>query len=82
MSISKQPVTIIHLTGDFPIVNYSTWARVVCFFMVVVGVGLVSIPAGLIASGFSDVVEESQGADTNVAENYNNWVLPDEKSAP
>ena len=73
------PVTIIHLTGDFPIVNYSTWARVVCFFMVVVGVGLVSIPAGLIASGFSDVVEESQGADTNVAENYNNWVLPDEK---
>ena len=29
--------------------------------------------------GFSDVVEESQGADTNVAENYNNWVLPDEK---
>ena len=43
------PVTIIHLTGDFPIVNYDTWARVNCFFMVVIGVGLVSIPAGLIA---------------------------------
>ena len=73
------PVTIIHLTGDFPIVNYDTWARVNCFFMVVIGVGLVSIPAGLIASGFSDVVEESQGADTKVAENYGGWELPTQK---
>lgn len=67
------------MTGDFPIVNYDTWARVVCFFMVVIGVGLVSIPAGLIASGFSDVVEESQGADTQVAENYGGWELPPNK---
>ena len=29
--------------------------------------------------GFSDVVEESQGADTNVAENYGGWELPTQK---
>jgi len=49
--------TLIHLTGDYPIITYSAWGRVVCFVMVVAAVGIVSIPSGLIASGFSEVVE-------------------------
>ena len=49
--------TLIHLTGDYPIITYGPAARVVCFVMVVTAVGIVSIPSGLIASGFSEVVE-------------------------
>ena len=58
------PLAVIHLSGDYPIVNYDTWARVLNFFGVIIGVGLVSIPAGLIANGFSEVVEENQAAHT------------------
>jgi len=50
--------TGIHLTGDFPIIEYNTLGRVVCFFIVVVAVGVVSIPAGLIASGFAQIIEK------------------------
>eukprot|EP00945_MAST-04E_sp_MAST-4E-sp1_P004574 g4574.t1 len=72
------PIAVIHLSGDFPIVNYTTWTRVLCFFAVIAGVGLVSIPAGLIASGFSEVIEESQSSDTK-HESDTEYVLPDEK---
>ena len=49
--------TGIHLTGDFPIVEYGAWGRIVCFFIVIAAVGVVSIPSGLIASGFSEIVQ-------------------------
>jgi len=48
--------TFIHLTGDFPMVEYGLWGRIVCFFMVIAAVGVVSIPSGLIASGFTEIV--------------------------
>mmetsp|Transcript_51333 Transcript_51333/g.165046 ORF Transcript_51333/g.165046 Transcript_51333/m.165046 type:complete len:732 (+) Transcript_51333:1208-3403(+) len=50
--------TLIHLTGDYPIVTYSAAGRVTCFLMVVAAVGVVSVPSGLIASGFQQVVDE------------------------
>jgi len=46
----------IHLTGDYPLIDYNVWGRIICFFMIVVGVGIVSIPSGLIADGFSTVI--------------------------
>jgi len=49
--------TGVHLTGDYPITTYDWPARFVNFFMVVAGVGVVSIPSGLIANGFVDVVQ-------------------------
>ncbi len=49
--------TGIHLTGDYPITTYSWPARFVCFFMVIAAVGVVSIPSGLIASGFVEIVQ-------------------------
>ena len=72
--VSALTYTCVHLTGDYPIVTYSFWGRVVCFFMVLVAVGVVSIPSGLIASGFAQIVqsktilrqkkkEEQQGLD-------------------
>ena len=55
--VSTLTYTCVHLTGDYPIVSYSFWGRVVCFFMVLTAVGVVSIPSGLIASGFAQVVQ-------------------------
>jgi hypothetical protein len=55
--VSALTYTCVHLTGDYPIVTYSFWGRVVCFFMVLIAVGVVSIPSGLIASGFAQVVQ-------------------------
>lgn len=49
--------TGIHLTGDFPMVEYDALGRIVCFFMVIAAIGIVSIPSGLIASGFVDIVQ-------------------------
>ena len=49
--------TGIHLTGDYPLIEYNTLGRIINFFVVVAAVGVVSIPAGLIASGFSELVE-------------------------
>mmetsp|Transcript_58146 Transcript_58146/g.138379 ORF Transcript_58146/g.138379 Transcript_58146/m.138379 type:complete len:1236 (+) Transcript_58146:117-3824(+) len=58
---SALPITMIHLTGDFPVIEYSHAGRIVCFFMVVAGVGLVSIPSGVIADGYMQVVQEKSG---------------------
>lgn len=48
--------TGIHLTGDYPIITYSRSARFINFFMVIAAVGVVSVPSGLIASGFVEIV--------------------------
>jgi hypothetical protein len=49
--------TGIHLTGDYPITTYTWPARFVNFFMVIAAVGVVSVPSGLIASGFVEIVQ-------------------------
>lgn len=49
--------TVIHLTGDYPIITYNAWSRVICFFMVIAAVGVVSIPSGLVANGFAQIVQ-------------------------
>ena len=52
----------IHLTGDYPITTYDWPAKFVNFFMVVAAVGVVSIPSGLIANGFVDIVQSKKKA--------------------
>lgn len=54
--------TGIHLTGDYPIITYTWPARFVNFFMVIAAVGVVSIPSGLIASGFVEIVQSKNKA--------------------
>jgi hypothetical protein len=54
--------TGIHLTGDYPIITYSWPARFVNFFMVIAAVGVVSIPSGLIANGFVQIVQSKNKA--------------------
>lgn len=51
------PLTGIHLTGDFPMVEYGGMGRVVLFFVVIAAVGVTSIPSGVISSGFADIVQ-------------------------
>ena len=46
----------MHLTGDYPITTYTWPAKFVNFFMVIAAVGVVSVPSGLIASGFMEIV--------------------------
>jgi hypothetical protein len=49
--------TGIHLTGDYPVITYNVASRVTCFVMVILAVGIVSVPSGLIASGFADIIQ-------------------------
>jgi len=50
--------TFIHLTGDYPLYQYTPWGKVVNFFMIIIAQGLVAIPLGIIVEGFQAVVEE------------------------
>ena len=54
---SSFPLTGIHLTGDFPMVEYGALGRVILFFIVIAAAGVTSIPSGVIASGFADIVK-------------------------
>jgi len=49
--------TGVHLTGDYPITEYSWPSRFINFFMVIAAVGVVSIPSALIANGFVEIVQ-------------------------
>ena len=42
--------------GDFPLVEYGGFGRVILFFAVLAAVGVVAIPSGVIASGFAEIV--------------------------
>ncbi len=52
----------VHLTGDYPIITYTWPSRFICFFMVIAAVGVVSVPSGLLASGFIDIVQSKAKA--------------------
>lgn len=52
--------TLILLTGDYPMINFSIWGKVVNSLMIIAAVGVVGVPAGLICSGFTDIVEEQK----------------------
>jgi hypothetical protein len=46
-----------HLTGDYPITDYTFWGKAVNFFMILFAVSMVAIPSGLLADGFQQVIE-------------------------
>ncbi|CAM9142714.1 unnamed protein product [Ascophyllum nodosum] len=50
---------LILLTGDYPLIDFTILGRFVNFVQqIVVAVGVVAVPSGLIANGFSQVLEE------------------------
>jgi hypothetical protein len=60
-AFNAAPFVFIHLTGDYPIIEYSLMGRMVCFLMVVLAAGIVSVPTGVIADGFGELVEKQAG---------------------
>lgn len=74
--IKAIPLTGIHLTGDFPMTEYSGYGRIVLFFMVIAAVGVVSIPSGVIASGFAEIVQsksKSRGGEASTGNAGDDW---------
>jgi hypothetical protein len=54
----RRRYAFIHLSGDYPFVDYTGWGRVVNFFIIVIAVAVVGVPIGLISNGFEDIIEE------------------------
>jgi hypothetical protein len=48
----------IHLSGDYPFVDYTPWGRLVNVFIILIAVAVVGVPFGLVSSGFSEVLEQ------------------------
>jgi len=55
--VSALPYTLVHLTGDYPLVDYTIAAKFCLFWSLLFAVGIVAVPAGLMASGFSKQLE-------------------------
>ncbi len=51
---------LILLSGDYPLVDFTTWGRWLNVVQILVAVGVVAVPSGLIASGFSELLEEKK----------------------
>jgi hypothetical protein len=54
------PYTLILLTGDYPMVDFSLPAKAVLFFSLLVAVSVVAVPSGIIANGFVDALREQR----------------------
>jgi hypothetical protein len=54
--------TLIHLTGDFPLIKYTLGARVTCFFILVAAVEVMSVPAGLLCGTLTELLESQHEA--------------------
>ncbi|KAF4729843.1 hypothetical protein FOZ62_031352 [Perkinsus olseni] len=50
------PYAMVHLTGDFPIIDYTASGKVVLAFAVVLAVGVTAVPAGLLAAAFTEAL--------------------------
>ncbi len=51
---------LILLSGDYPLVDFTIWSRWLNVVQIFVAVGVVAVPSGLIASGFSELLEEQR----------------------
>ena len=47
--------TLIHLSGDYPLLDYTLTGKFICFLMCLFAASVVQIPTGIIADGFQDV---------------------------
>ncbi|CAM9445641.1 unnamed protein product [Discosporangium mesarthrocarpum] len=51
---------LILLTGDYPLIDFSLAGRYINFVQIVVAVGVVAVPSGLIANGFTEILQEKR----------------------
>eukprot|EP01052_Picozoa_sp_SAG31_P072670 SAG31_NODE_31658_length_365_cov_1.360902_1_plen_121_part_11 len=52
----SMPYTLILLSGDYPLINFSFYGKVVNFFMIIVAQAVVAIPTAITISSFTNVV--------------------------
>jgi hypothetical protein len=59
---SAMPYTLVLLSGDYPLLDFTLWGRATCFLMCLFAVSVVSVPSSIIASGFTDVAMRARSA--------------------
>lgn len=57
---SSIPFAMVHLTGDFPLIDYTTTGKVVLGLTVVLAVGVAAVPAGLLAAAFTKALRRQR----------------------
>jgi len=50
---SAMPYTLVLLSGDYPLLDFTLCGRATCFLMCLFAVSVVSVPSSIIASGFT-----------------------------
>jgi voltage-gated potassium channel len=53
--------TILMLTGEFPLVDFTPLGSIVASFVAVVAVAIFAVPTAILGSGFVKAVEKAQG---------------------
>eukprot|EP00605_Chrysophyceae_sp_TOSAG23-4_P002983 GSChrysophyteH1.ASY1.ANO1.3286.1 assembled CDS len=57
-ALSSLQYSGVLLTGDYPLVDFSPYGRIICSIAVVVAVGIVAVPASILAGAFVDLLQE------------------------
>lgn len=81
--VSALPYTLVHLTGDYPLIDYTLPARILLFFALIGAVGVVAVPTGLLASGFQselqtmrqEVMKEEHKTTTTLQRFVRGWIM-------
>lgn len=58
-ALSSLQYSGILLTGDYPIKDFTVWGKLFCCCSVVVAVGIVSVPASVLANAFVELLQEN-----------------------
>lgn len=57
-ALSSVQYSGILLTGDYPIKDFSMWGKILCSGSVLVAVGIVSVPASVLANAFVELLQD------------------------
>lgn len=57
-ALSSLQYSSVLMTGDYPIVDFSIMGKIFCSIAVIVAVGVVAVPASILASAFVGILEE------------------------
>lgn len=60
--LDAMPFTLVHMTGDYPLIDYTLLSKVVHGMMLALGSGFVAVPAAIISRGFRKELEDSRNA--------------------
>uniref|UniRef100_A0A7S1TCG5 Ion transport domain-containing protein n=1 Tax=Compsopogon caeruleus TaxID=31354 RepID=A0A7S1TCG5_9RHOD len=58
--------TILMLTGEFPLVDFTPWGQVISSIIAVIAVAIFAIPTGVLGAGFVKAVERAQNREFTV----------------